>query len=329
MKLPRRRILRVAARVAASATTLPLLPRTGSAQTYPTRPVRWVVGFAPAGGNDIVARLMGQWLSERTGQQFVVENRPGAATNIATEVVVNSAPDGYTLLLVGVAAAINATLYDNLSFNFMRDIAPAAGIMSIPLFLVINPSVPARTLPEFIAWARANAGKVNMGSAGVGSAGHLAGELFSMMAGVNLVHVPYRGNGPALAALLGGEVEVLFPTPPSSIEFIRNGKVRGLATTGAMRSDALPDMPTVAEIVPGYEVSAWYGVAGPKGMPVEAIDRLYKEVGAGLADARMKVRFAELGGAPMPMTPAEFSRLIADETEKWAKVIRRGNLKPV
>jgi tripartite-type tricarboxylate transporter receptor subunit TctC len=322
MKLRRRALLHLTAAGVA-------LPALSMAQGYPSRPVRWVVGFAPAGGNDIVARLMGHWLSERTGQQFVVENRPGAATNIATEIVVNAPADGYTLLLVGVSAAINTTLYDNLTFNFLRDIAPTAGIMSIPLFLVTNPSVPARTLPEFIAYAKANAGKVNMGSAGIGSAGHLAGELFNMMAGVNLVHVPYRGNGPALAGLLGGEVEVLFPTPPSSIEYIRSGKLRGLATTGAARPEALPDLPSVAEFVPGYEVSAWYGVGGPKGMPVEVIERINKEVGAGLADPAMKARFADLGGAPMPMTPAAFGKLIADETEKWAKVIRRGNLKPV
>lgn len=322
MRLRGRALLNLAAGGVAS-------PSLSMAQAYPSRPVRWVVGFAPAGGNDIVARLMGHWLSERTGQQFIVENRPGAATNIATEIVVNAPADGYTLLLVGVSAAINTTLYDNLTFSFLRDIAPAAGIMNIPLFLVINPSVPARTLTEFIAYTRANAGKVNMGSAGIGSAGHLAGELFNMMAGVNLVHVPYRGNGPALAGLLGGEVEVLFPTPPSSIEYIRAGKLRGLATTGATRSEAQPDLPTVAEFIPGYEVSAWYGVGGPRGMPVEVIDRINKEIGAGLADPRMKERFADLGGAPMPMTPASFGKLIADETEKWAKVIRRGNLKPV
>jgi tripartite-type tricarboxylate transporter receptor subunit TctC len=324
MKLPRRTLLHLA-----TAPTLLTLPRTAGAQTYPTRPVRWVVGFAPAGGNDIVARLMGQWLSERTGQQFLVENRPGAATNIATEIVVNAPPDGYTLLFVGVSAAINSTLYDNLSFNFIRDIAPAAGIMSIPLFLVTNLAIPAKTLPEFIAYAKANPGKVNMGSAGIGSAGHLAGELFNMMTGVNLVHVPYRGNGPALAALLGGEVEVLFPTPPSSIEYIRTGRLRGLATTGAMRSEALPDLPTAGEFVPGYETSAWYGVGAPKGTPGEVIDKIGKEINAGLADPKMKARFADLGGAPMPMTPAELGKLIADETEKWAKVIRKANLKPV
>jgi len=324
MKSPRRDLLRLAS----GATALLTIPRATWAQAYPARPVRWVVGFAPAGGNDIVARLMGHWLSERTGQQFIVENRPGAATNIATEIVVNAAPDGYTVLFIGVSQTINATLYDNLSYNFMRDIAPAAGIMSIPLYLVTSLSVPARTLPEFIAYAKANPGKVNMGSAGIGSAGHLAGELFNMMAGVNLVHVPYRGNGPALAGLLGGEVEVLFPTPPSSIEYIRTGKMRGLATTGATRSEALPDLPTVGESVPGYETSAWYGVGVPKGTPVEIIDKIGKEVNAGLADPKMKARFADLGGAPMPMTPAELAKLIADETAKWAEVIRKANLKP-
>jgi tripartite-type tricarboxylate transporter receptor subunit TctC len=302
--------------------------RVASAQAYPSRPVRWVVGFAPAGGNDIVARLMAQWLSERMGQQFIVENRPGAATNIATEVVANAAPDGYTLLLIGVTGAINATLYTNLSFNYARDIAPIAGIMSIPLYLAVNPSVPARTLTEFIAYARAHPGKVNMGPAGIGSAGHLAGELFNMMAGVDLVHVPYRGNGPALAALVGGEVQVVFPTPPSSIEFIRTGKLRGLATTGATRAAALPDMPAVAEVVPGYEASAWYGVGAPRGTPAEVVDRIGREINAGLADPRMKARFADLGGVPMPMPPAGMSKLIADEIEKWAKVIRKGNIKP-
>jgi tripartite-type tricarboxylate transporter receptor subunit TctC len=316
-------------RLATGASTLLALSRVASAQAYPTRPVRWVVGFAPAGGNDIVARLMGQWLSERTGQQFIIENRPGAATNIATEMVANAPADGYTLLLIGVTGAINATLYDNLSFNFARDIAPIAGIMNIPLYIAVNPSVPARTLPEFIAYARANAGKVNMGSAGVGSAGHLAGELFNMMTGAGLVHVPYRGNGPALAALLGGEVQVVFPTPPSSIEFIRTGKLRGLATTGALRAEALPDMPTVGEFVPGYEVSTWYGVGGPRGTPAEIVDKIGREINAGLADPKMKARFADLGGVPMPMPPAELVKLIAEEIEKWAKVIRKGNIKPV
>jgi tripartite-type tricarboxylate transporter receptor subunit TctC len=310
------------------AAALLAASRVASAQAYPSRTVRWVVGFAPAGGNDIVARLMSQWLTERTGQQFIVENRPGAATNIATEIVANAPADGYTLLLIGVTGAINVTLYDNLSFNFARDIAPVAGIMSIPLYIAVNPSVPARTLPEFIAYARANPGKVNMGSAGIGSAGHLAGELFNMMTGTSLVHVPYRGNGPALAALLGGEVQVVFPTPPSSIAFIRSGRLRGLATTGAQRAEALPDMPTVAEFVPGYEVNTWYGVGAPRGTPADVVDKVGREINAGLADPRMKERFAELGGIPMPMPPAELVKLIADEIEKWAKVIRKGNIKP-
>jgi tripartite-type tricarboxylate transporter receptor subunit TctC len=324
MESSRRKILSLTT----GAAALLAVSRAASAQAYPTRPVRWVVGFAPAGGNDIVARLMGQWLSERTGQQFIVENRPGAATNIATEVVANAPADGYTLLLIGVTGAINATLYDNLSFNYARDIAPVAGIMSIPLYLAVNPSVPARTLPEFIAYASANPGKVNMGSAGIGSVGHLAGELLNMMTGTGLVHVPYRGNGPALAALLGGEVQVVFPTPPSSIEFIRTGKLRGLATTGALRAEALPDMPTVGEVVPGYEVSAWYGVGAPRGTPAEIVDKIGREINAGLADPRMKARFADLGGVPMPMPPAALIKLIADEIEKWAKVIRKGNIKP-
>jgi tripartite-type tricarboxylate transporter receptor subunit TctC len=324
MASSRRDVLRLTTGTAAILA----LSHVAWAQQYPARPVRWVVGYAPAGGNDIVARLMGQWLSERTGQQFIVENRPGAATNIATEFVANAPADGYTLLLLGVAGAINATYYENLSFNFIRDIQPIAGIMSIPLYIAVNPSFPARTLTELIAYAKANPGKVNLGSAGTGSVGHLAGELLNMMTGIDLVHVPYRGNGPALAALLSGEVQVVFPTPPSSIEFIRTGKLRGLATTGATRAAALPDMPTVAEFVPGYETSAWYGIGGPKGMPADAVDRISREVNAGLADPKMQARFADLGGTPMKLAPAEFSKLIADETEKWAKVIRKGNLKP-
>ena len=309
------------------AAALLAVSRGAAAQAYPARPVRWVVGFAPAGGNDIVARLTSQWLSERTGQQFIVENRPGAATNIATEIVANAPADGYTLLLIGVTGAINATLYTNLSFNYARDIAPIAGIMSIPLYLAVNPSIPATTLPELIAYARSNHGKVNMGSAGVGSVGHLAGELLNMMTGTGLVHVPYRGNGPALAALLGGEVQVVFPTPPSSIEFIKTGKLRGLATTGALRAEALPDMPTVGEFVPGYEVSAWYGVGAPRGTPAEVVDRIGREINAGLADPKMKERFTDLGGIAIGGSPADFGALIADETAKWAKVIRAANIK--
>jgi len=324
VKLPRRHFLHLAAGAAAAAAAA----RVAGAAAYPARSVRWLVGFAPAGGNDIVARLMAQWLSERTGQQFFVENRPGAGTNIATEIVVNAPADGYTLLLVGVSAAINATLYDNLNFTFLRDIAPVAGIMLEPLFMTTHPAVPATTLPEFIAYAKANPGKINMASAGIGSAAHLAGELFKAMAGVNLVHVPYRGNGPALAALLGGQVDVLFPTPPSSIAYIRAGKLRGLAVTGATRSQALPALPTVREFVPGYEVNAWYGVGAPKGTPADAIDKINREISAALATPRMQARFADLGGAPMPMTPAEFGKLIADETEKWGTVIRTAHIRP-
>jgi tripartite-type tricarboxylate transporter receptor subunit TctC len=323
MNLPRRKFLHLAA----GAAALPASLRMATAQIYPSRPVRWIVGFAPGGGNDIVARLMGQWLSERTGQPFIIENRPGAGTNIATEAVVNAPPDGYTLLLVGLPNASNASLYERLSYNFIRDIVPVAGIARSPQVMVAIPSVPAKTVPEFIAFAKANPGKVNMGSAGIGSVTHLAGELFKMMAGVNLIHVPFRGNGPALTAMLGGQVEVQFPSVASSIEYIRTGKLRGLAVSSAMRSEALPDLPSVGEFVPGYEISAWFGVGAPKGTPSEVIDKLNKEITAGLADPKMQARFADLAEVPMPMTPARFGEFIADETEKWAKVIRAANLK--
>ena len=289
MKLPRRRFLHLAA----GAAALPTVSRVASALDYPSRPVRWIVGFAPSGGNDIVARLMGQWLSERLGKPFVIENRPGAGMNIATEIVVNAPPDGYTLLLAGIPNAFNASLFGKLNFNFIRDIAPVAGIMRVPLVIVVNPLVPTQTVPEFIAYAKANPGKVNMGSAGTGGGTHLAGELFKIIAGVNLVHVPFRGNGPALVALLGGQVEVLFPSLPSSIEYIRTGKLRGLAVTSAMRSEALSDLPTVGEFVPGYEISAWYGVGAPKGTPVEVIDKLNREINAILADPKAKARLAD------------------------------------
>jgi tripartite-type tricarboxylate transporter receptor subunit TctC len=324
MKLPRRRFLHLAA----SAAALPAVSRFACAHDYPIRPVRLITGFAPAGGNDIVARLIGQWLSERTGQQFIIENRPGAGTNIATEAVVNAPPDGYTLLLVALPNASNASLYDKLNFNFIRDIAPIAGIVRTSLVMVVNPSVPAKTVREFIAYAKASPGNINMASAGTGSVGHLASELFKMMAGVNLVHVPYRGNGPALTALLAGQVEVLFPSLAASMEFIRTGKLRALAVTSAMRSDAIADLPTVGEFVPGYEISTWYGVGAPKGTPAEVIDKISKEIDAGLADPKLKARFAELGDDPMPMRPDEFGTFIADETEKWGKVIRVANIKP-
>jgi tripartite-type tricarboxylate transporter receptor subunit TctC len=281
-----------------------------------------------SGGTDIVARLIGQWLSERLGQPFVIENRPGSGTNIATEVVVNAPPDGYTLLLAGIPNAFNASLFGKLNFNFIRDIAPVAGIMRVPNVMVVHPSVPATTVPEFIAYAKANPGKVNMASGGTGGAAHLSGELFKMMAGVNLVHVPYRGNGPALVALLGRQVEVLFPSLPSSIEYIRTGKLRGLAVTSAMRSEALPDLPTVGEFVPGYEISTWYGVGAPKGTPAEVIDKLNREINEILADPKAKARLADLGGTPLVVSPADFGRLIADETEKWGKVVKFAGLRP-
>jgi tripartite-type tricarboxylate transporter receptor subunit TctC len=322
--LPRRAFLHLVA----GAAALPAAARIARAETYPSRPVRLVVGFAPGGGNDIVARIMGQWLSQRTGQQFFIENRPGAGTNIATEVVVNASPDGYTLLLAGLPNAYNAALYDKLKFNFIRDVVPVAGVARGPLVMVVHPSVPAKTVPALIAYAKANPGKVNMASSGTGGGGHLAGELFKMMAGVDLVHVPYRGNGPALAALLGGQVEVLFPTLASSIAYIRAGTLRSLGVTGAMRSDAVPDLPTVGEFVPGYEVTAWYGVGAPKGTPAGVIDKLNKEIDAGLADPEMQARFADLGDVPMPMSPAAFGTLIAEETEKWGKVVKFAGIKP-
>jgi tripartite-type tricarboxylate transporter receptor subunit TctC len=314
--------------LAAGAAALPAVSRFALSETYPSRPVRWIVGFTPAGGNDIVARLMGQWLSERLGQPFVIENRPGAGTNIAAEAVVNASPDGYTLFLANLSSAINATLYEKLNFNFMRDIAPVAGISRAPLVMVVHPSISAKTIPEFIAYAKANPGKVNMGSAGIGSAGHLAGEQFKMMAGVNLVHVPYRGNAPALTDLIAGQVEVLFPSAASSIEYVRTGKLRGLAVTGATRSDALPDLPTVAEFMPGYEASSFYGIGAPRNTPAEIVDKLNREVNAGLADPKMKVRLAELGGVAIAGSPTDFGKLIASETDKWARVIKFAGIKP-
>jgi len=324
MKLPRRDFLRLAA----IATALPVVSQVARAQGYPTRPVRVIVGFAPGGGNDITARLMGQWLSEHLGQPFVIENRPGAATNIATEAVVNTAPDGYTLLFVATSAAINATLYDKLNFNFIRDMTPIAGIMRIPNVMVVNPSVPARTLPEFIAYAKAHPGKVNVASPGVGTSVHLSAELFKMMTGVDMVHVAYKGSAPSLTDLIGGQVQVSFATMPAAIEFIRTGKLRALAVTTATRSPALPDVPTVGEFVSGYEVSTWYGMCARVGTPAEAIDKINKEINAGLADPTMKARLADLGGISIAGSPGDFGKLIADETAKWAKVIKAANIKP-
>jgi tripartite-type tricarboxylate transporter receptor subunit TctC len=324
MKLPRRRFLHLAA----GAAALPVVSPIARAQAYPTRPVRIIVGFAAGGGNDIVARLMGQWLSERLGQPFMVENRPGADTNIATEAVVRAPPDGYTLLLASASNAINATFYDKLNFNFIRDIAPVAGIMRVPSVMVVHPSVPAKTVPEFIAYAKANPGKINMASGGRGAPSHLAGELFKMMAGVGMVDVPYRGTGPALTDLIGGQVQVLFLALTSSFQSIRAGKLRALAVTTTARSEALPDIPTFGDFLPGYEASQWYGVGAPKNTPTEIIDRLNKEVNAGLADPKFKAQLADLGGTVLAGPPADFGKLIADETEKWGKVVTSVGIKP-
>src|ERR1043165_1802610 len=323
MKLRRRHFQRLTA----GGIAPPMVAPRGRAPACPSRPVRWVVGYAPGGGNDIVARLMGQWLSDRLGQPVVIENKPGAATNIAAEFVVNAAPDGYTLLLVGQPNAINATLYETLPFNFIRDIAPVAGIMTVPNVMVVNPSFPANTVAEFIANAKANPGKINMASAGNGSAAHLAGELFKSMTGTDMVHVPYRGQAPAIADLLSGQVHVLFATSPASMEFIKTGKLKALAVTTSVRAEALPDLPTVGDTVPGYEASAWYGLGARQKTPAEIIDRLNKETNAGRADAKLKVRLADLGGTLIPGSPADFGKLIADDTEKWAKVIRTANIK--
>jgi len=298
------------------------------AQAYPTRPVRWIVGAPPGGALDIVARLMGQWLSERLGQPFVIETRPGAGTNIGTEAVAKAPPDGYTLLLISTPSAINATLYEKLNFNFIRDIAPVATITRQPFVMVVNPSVPAKTVPEFIAYAKANPGQINMASAGNGTGPHVAGELFKMMAGVDMVHVPYRGSGPALTDLLGAQVQVLFSTMPSSIEHVRSGKLRALAVTTATRAEALPDIPTVADFVPGYEASGWYGVGVPKNTPAEIVDTLNKAINAGFAESKLKARLADLGGTVLAGSPSDFGKLIADETEKWAKVVKFAGLKP-
>jgi tripartite-type tricarboxylate transporter receptor subunit TctC len=289
---------------------------------YPTRPVHWIVGYPAGGTTDILARLVGQYLSDKLGQQFIIDNRAGAGNNIATELVVKAPPDGYTLLLVNPANGINATLYDNLSFNFIRDIVPVAGIIRVPNVMEVNPGVPAKTVAEFIAYVKANPGKVNMASSGNGTSVHVSGELFKMMTGINMLHVPYRGAAPALTDLMGGQVQVIFDNLPSSIEYIRAGKLRALGVTTTTRSDALPNVPTVAETVPGYEASAWFGLGAPKGTPAEIIDKLNAAVNAGLADPRLKARLADLGGAPMIGTPADFGKVIAEETEKWAKVVK-------
>jgi tripartite-type tricarboxylate transporter receptor subunit TctC len=324
MKFPRRQFLHLAA----GAAALPALSRVAWAQGYPTRPIRWVVGFVPGGATDIIARLMGQWLSERLGQSVVIENRPGAGSNIATEVVVNAPADGYTLLLVGPTHTVNATLYERLNYNFIRDIAPIASISREPLVMVVNPSVPAKTVTEFIVYAKAHPGKLNMASSGIGTSVHVGGELFKMMTGIDMLHVPYRGAAPAITDLIGGRVQVMFATLPSSIEYIRAGNLRALAVTTAKRTPVLPDVPTVSDVLPGYEASAFYGVGAPRNTPAEIVDKLNKEINAGLADSGMKARLADLGGTVLPGSSADFGKLIAEETEKWAKVVKFSGAKP-
>jgi tripartite-type tricarboxylate transporter receptor subunit TctC len=318
MKLARRRFLRLAA----GGAMLPAVSRVAVAQSYPSRPVRLIVPFGPGGGTDIVARLIGQWLSERLGQQFIIENRPGAGGNLGTEAVVRAAPDGYTLALIGAPSAINATLYDKLPFNFIRDIAPVAIIVRFPNVMVVNPSVPARTVPEFIAYAKANPDKINMASPGNGSTPHVAGELFKMMSGANMVHVPYRSVAAGMTDMLSGQVQVTFGTTASTLEYIRAGTLRALAVTTAVRAEALPDLPTIAEFVPGYEASAWFGAGAPRNTPADIIDKLNKDINACLADPKLKARIADLGGIAITGSPADFGKLIVEETEKWAKVVK-------
>ncbi len=324
MKVHRRRVLSFAG----AAIAAPFVSRFAAAQSYPTRPVHLVVGFPPGGPADIFSRLMGQWLSERLGQQFVIENRPGGGSNIATEAVARAPADGYTLLQVGPPHAINATLYDKLNYNFLRDVAPIACMVRSPNVMVVHPAVPAKTVPEFTAYAKSNPGKINMASSGNGTVTHVAGELFKMITGIDMLHVPYRGSTPALTDLLGGQVQVMFDNIPSSIELIRAGKLRPIAVTQAMRFEVMPDIPTVGESLPGYEASSWFGIGAPKNTPAEIVDRLNKEINAGLADPKLKAKIAELGGTVLPGSAADFVSLIAAETEKWAKVIKFAGIKP-
>jgi len=324
MKLQRRRFLQLAA----AAAVLPIASHIAGAQTYPTRPVRWVVGFPPGGLGDLVARPIGQWLSERLGQPFIIENRPGAVGAIATEAVVHAPADGHTLLLVNPGNVTSASFYDKLNFNFIRDIAPVAGIIRAPMVIVVNPSIPVKTIPEFIAYAKANPGKVSYASPGNGSTNHITGELFKMITGTNMIHVPYRGSAPALTDLLGGQVQVMFDNLLTSIEPVRSGRLRALAVTTATRSPALPDIPSAGEFLPGLEASIWQGVGAPKNTPPEIVDRLNKEINAALSDSKMKARFADLGAAVFPGSAADFGKFIVHETERWAKVIRAANVKP-
>jgi tripartite-type tricarboxylate transporter receptor subunit TctC len=324
MTVSRRQFLHLAA----GAAALPVVSRDARAQAYPTRPVRIIAPNAPGGANDHYVRLISQLLSERLAQPFVIENRPGGASNIGTEAAVRSTADGYTLVSVGPQAAINATLYDKLNFNFIRDIAPVAGLSLDASVVVVNPSVPAKTIPELIAYAKANPGKINMASAGIGSLAHVAGELFKMMTGVNMVHIPYRGGAPALTDLIGGQVQLMFPVMSATIEYIRAGRLRALGVTTATLSPALPEIPTVGDTVPGYEANTVYGIGAPRNTPAEIIDKLNKEINAALADPKIKARIAELGGTALALSPRDYGKLIADETEKWGKVIRAGNIKP-
>ena len=323
MKLPRRQFLHLAA----SAAALPAVSRIARAQAYPMRPVRIIAPTAPGGAPDIIARLIGPWLSQRLGQQFVVENRPGSGNNIGTEAVVRAAPDGYTLLVVSSSNTINATLYDKLNFVFLRDIAAVAGIISLPFVMVVNPSVPAKTVPEFIAHAKTNPGKISFGSPGIGTPGHVSGELFKIMTGVEIIHVPYRGGAAVMRDLLGGQVQVLFGTTSLTVEQVRAGKLRALAVTGATRWEGLPDIPTVGEFVSGYEASSLFGLGAPKQTPAAIIERLNREINAALDDPKLKTRLVDLGGTLLAGSPADFGKLIADDTEKWAKVIRAANIK--
>ena len=318
MSLHRRRFLRLAG----SAVALPAVSRGALAQTYPARPVKLIIGYPPGGSADITARLIAQYLSDRLGQPFIVESRPGAGTNIATEAVINAPPDGYTLLLVAPANAINATLYEKLNHNYLRDTAQVAGLIRFPNVIVVNPSVPATTVPELIAHLKANPGKLNMASSGNGSTIHMSGELFKMMTGVNMTHVPYRGGAPALTDMIGGQVQVMFDNIPTATEFVRSGQLRGLAVTGAGRSETLADLPTVADVLPGYEAYSWYGVGAPKGTSAEIVEKLNHEINAILAEPKASERFRELGATVIPGSPADFGKWVADETEKWGKVVK-------
>jgi tripartite-type tricarboxylate transporter receptor subunit TctC len=325
MKLPHRRQF---LHLAAAAAALPAVSRIARAQAYPTRPVRLVVGYAAGGGTDITARLIGQWLSERFSQQFVIENRPGAATNIATDAVVRAAPDGYTLLLATGGNAINATLYDKLNFNFIRDIAPVGSVIRVPLVMVVNQSLRVKTVPEFIAFAKANPGRINFASGGAGGPDHMSGELFKMMTGTNMTHVPYRSLAPALTDLIGGQVQVVFSTIPPALGYIKADKLRALAVTTSTRFEGAPDISTMGDFVRGYETSQWYGIGVPTNTPVEIVEKLNREINAALADPKMKARLADIGGTVLPGSPTDFAKLIADETEKWSKVVKFSGAKP-